>query len=126
MGCVGFAFVLLTLVFVVALPATAGAQLYTPGPPGRPGDGQPAGVDPARRRVGEYPEDWAECVAETNPTWPTAPAGIDPRAVDPAAPNPLLGQRFFLDRLEAAYMQWAKWKRARRDRQGEHDLEARA
>ena len=32
--------------------------------------------------------------------------------MDPAAPNPLLGQRFFLDRMEPAYMQWVKWKRA--------------
>jgi endoglucanase len=32
--------------------------------------------------------------------------------VDPSLPNPLLGQRFFLDRMEAAYIQWAKWRRA--------------
>ena len=70
----------------------------------------PRAVPPAPR--GEYPEDWAECVAETQPAWPTAPAGIDPRGVDPALPNPLLGQRFFLDRMEPAYMQWARWKRA--------------
>ena len=74
--------------------------------------------------VGEYPEHWAECVAETNPVWPTAPAGIDPKAVDPSLPNPLLGQRFFLDRMEPAYMQWAKWKRSGQTHQGEHDLEA--
>ena len=64
---------------------------------------------------GEYPEDWAECVADTRPTWPTMPPGLDPHAVDPASPNPLLGQRFFVDRMEPAYMQWARWKRAGED-----------
>ena len=51
-------------------------------------------------------------MSETNPTWPTAAPGIDPKGVDPALPNPLLGQRFFTDRMESAYVQWAKWKRA--------------
>jgi endoglucanase len=103
---------LLTLVFALALPATAGAQLpYVPGPLVDPGLVTPPASVPAGP-VGEYPEDWAKCVARTNPTWPTAPAGIDPRAVDPAAPNPLLGQRFFVDRMEPAYIQWQKWMRA--------------
>src|SRR5688500_1110352 len=102
---------LLTLIFVVALPATAGAQVYLPGGLVDPALVNPPDSVPAPPR-GEYPEDWAECVSETNPVWPTAPAGIDPRAVDPAAPNPLLGQRFLMARLEAAYMQWARWKRA--------------
>jgi endoglucanase len=62
--------------------------------------------------MGEYPEDWAKCVAETNPVWPAAPVGIDPRGVDPALPNPLLGQRYFVDRMEPAYLQWTRWKRA--------------
>jgi endoglucanase len=105
-------FALLTLVFVLALPAAAGAQLpYVPGPLVDPAMvTPPESVPPGP--VGEYPEDWAKCVSQTQPTWPTAPAGIDPRAVDPAAPNPLLGQRFFVDRMEPAYMQWVKWKRA--------------
>jgi endoglucanase len=51
-------------------------------------------------------------VAQTHPTWPTAPPGIDPKGVDPSLPNPLLGQRFFLDRMEPAYMQWAHWRRS--------------
>ena len=114
---------LLMLTFVAALPATASAQGYPPGRLVDPAIVNPPDSIPAPPR-GEYPEDWAECVAETNPTWPTAPAGIDPRAVDPAAPNPLLGQRFFLDRLEPAYMQWARWKRGGETTQGEHDLEA--
>jgi endoglucanase len=105
-------FALLTLVFVLALPAAAGAQLpYAPGPLVDPAlVTPPESVPPGP--VGEYPEDWAKCVARTQPRWPTAPAGIDPRAVDPAAPNPLLGQRFFLDRMEPAYVQWAKWRRS--------------
>jgi endoglucanase len=105
-------FALLTLVFAIALPATAGAQLpYVPGPlvdPAlfTPPDSVPSGP------VGEYPEDWAKCVAQARPTWPTAPLGIDPRAVDPSSPNPLLGQRFFVDRMEPAYMQWVRWRRS--------------
>src|SRR5918992_6006794 len=88
----------------VVLPAAGSAQTYAPGPLV-----DPALINPPERipapPVGEYPEHWAECVDETNPVWPTAPAGIDPKAVDPASPNPLLGQRFFLDRMEPAYMQ---------------------
>jgi endoglucanase len=105
-------FALLTLVVVLALPAAAGAQLpYVPGPLVDPAMvTPPESVPPGP--VGEYPEDWAKCVSQTQPAWPTAPAGIDPRAVDPAAPNPLLGQRFFVDRMEPAYMQWVKWKRS--------------
>ncbi|HKP21260.1 MAG TPA: glycoside hydrolase family 6 protein [Thermoleophilaceae bacterium] len=104
-------FALLTLVFMLALPAAASAQLpYVPGPLVDPGLVTPPASVPSGP-VGEYPEDWAKCVAQTNPTWPTAPPGIDPRGVDPAAPNPLLGQRFFLDRMEPAYIQWVKWMR---------------
>src|SRR5215210_2419361 len=103
--------VLLILVVAAVLPSAANAQGY---PTGRLVD--PATISPPesvpRGPVGEYPEDWAKCVAQTNPTWPTAPPGIDPHAVDPSAPNPLLGQRFFTDRMEPAYMQWARWKRA--------------
>jgi endoglucanase len=103
---------LLASVFLaVVVPGVASAQTYVPG---RLVD--PAMIDPPLTvppgPMGEYPEHWAECVADTNPVWPTAPAGIDPRAVDPALPNPLLGQRYFVDRLEPAYMQWARWRRA--------------
>ena len=81
-------FALLTLVFVLALPAAAGAQLpYVPGPLVDPGMfTPPESVPPGP--VGEYPEDWAKCVAQTQPTWPTAPPGIDPRAVDPVRSEP--------------------------------------
>ena len=65
--------------------------------------------------VGKYPEHWAECVQETDPAPPVLPAGIDPRAVDPAATNPLLGLTYFVDRMEPAYMSWSRWKRAGED-----------
>ena len=53
-------------------------------------------------------------------------AGIDPRGVDPAAPNPLLGLRFFVDRMEPAYAHLgASGSGAARDEQGRLDLEAR-
>ena len=106
--------VLVALAFVLALPAAAGAQIpYQAGRLVDPGlMDPPERVPPAPR--GEYPEDWAACVSQTRPTWPSAPLGIDPRGVDPALPNPLLGQRFFTDRMEPAYMQWARWKRAGR------------
>src|SRR5215212_6001950 len=101
---------LLAIAFALVLPAVAVAQGYVPGRLVDPALlNPPATVPPAP--VGEYPEDWAKCVAATRPVWPTAPFGIDPRGVDPAAPNPLLGQRFFLDRMEPAYMQWVRWKR---------------
>jgi endoglucanase len=104
-------FLLLALALAAAFPAAAGAQGYATGRLVDPAVVSPPEHIPAAP-VGEYPEDWAKCVAQTNPVWPTAPAGIDPKAVDPSLPNPLLGQRFFLDRLEPAYMQWVKWKRA--------------
>jgi endoglucanase len=101
---------LLAIAFALVLPAVAVAQGYVPGRLVDPALlNPPATVPPAP--VGEYPEDWAKCVAATRPVWPTAPFGIDPRGVDPAAPNPLLGQRFFLDRMEPAYMQWVRWRR---------------
>jgi endoglucanase len=101
----------LAIAFALVLPAVAVAQGYVPGRLVNPALlNPPASVPPGP--VGQYPEDWAKCVAATRPVWPTAPYGIDPRGVDPAAPNPLLGQRFFLDRMEPAYMQWVRWKRA--------------
>jgi endoglucanase len=101
----------LAIAFALALPAVAVAQAYVPGRLVNPALlNPPATIPPAP--VGKYPEDWAKCVSATRPVWPTAPFGIDPRGVDPAAPNPLLGQRFFLDRMEPAYMQWVRWKRA--------------
>ena len=73
--------------FVAGLPAVARCPGATPGRLVDPG------ADRTRRTVppgprGEYPEDWAKCVADTNPTWPTLPPGIDPRGVDPALAQP--------------------------------------
>jgi endoglucanase len=106
--------VLLAAALVAACPAVAGAQVYTPGRLVDPALVEPPSSVPPGPR-GEYPEDWAKCVAETHPTWPTMPPGLDPKAVDRSAPNPLLGQRFFVDRMEPAYMQWARWKRGGND-----------
>jgi endoglucanase len=99
---------LLTLLAVCGVPSGAAAQ--TPGPLVPP----ELAVEPAEvpaPPVGEYPEDWAACVAGRPPT-PVVQPGIDPRGVDPSSPNPLLGLRFFVDRMEPAYLQWAKWRRA--------------
>ena len=67
--------------------------------------------------VGDYPEDWAKCVNQTDPAAPVLPAGIEPRGVDPSSPNPLLGLRYFVDRMEPAYMDWARYKRQGNDAQ---------
>ena len=62
----------LLLALAAVFPAAAAAQGY---PAGRLVD--PAMISPPESippgPVGEYPEDWGKCVAETNPTWPTAP-----------------------------------------------------
>jgi endoglucanase len=103
--------VLLVLLAALAAAAPASAQLPAAGRlvPSEWVE-RPAQI-PAPPR-GEYPEDWAECVAETNPSWPAPLPGVDPRGVDPSSPNPLLGHRFFVDRMEPAYVQWARWTRS--------------
>ena len=77
MGRVGVVLVILALVAVV--PAVAGAQSY---PTGRLVD--PALVNPPEHvppgPVGEYPEDWAKCVAETIPSGRRRPPASTPRA----------------------------------------------
>src|SRR5215208_2782952 len=53
--------------------------------------------------------------AQTLPSYPLGrlvPHELDPRAADPAAPNPLVGTKWFVDRMEPAYAQWARWRRA--------------
>jgi len=94
----------------VALPATAAAQLPAPGPLVPPQFQSPPERVPAPP-VGKYPEHWAECVDDTSPAPPVLPAGIDPRGVSGGSPNPLLGLRYFVDRMEPAYMDWARFKR---------------
>ena len=70
----------------------------------------PASVPPGP--LGEYPEDWAECVQDSPPPPQIYPRDLDVRAADAAAPNPLVGTKYFVDRMEPAYMQWARWKRS--------------
>jgi endoglucanase len=97
-------------------PTQAGAQTALP-PAGRlapPELLEPPAKVP-RGPSGRYPEDWAACVRRKQPAAPLLPAGIDPRGVDPAAPNPLLGLRFFVDRMEPAYGTWRRWKRRGRE-----------
>jgi endoglucanase len=70
----------------------------------------PAQIPPPVQGV--WPQHWAACVAENPPPPITQPAGIDPRGVDPALPNPLLGMSFYVDRLEPAYEDWVRYKRS--------------
>jgi endoglucanase len=103
----------LVLLLAVVAPAAAFAQLPAPGPLLPPElAAEPAQIPPGP--AGTSPEDWAECVRENPAPVPVPPPGIDPRGVNPASPNPLLGQRWFVDRTEPAYTQWRKWKRTGR------------
>jgi endoglucanase len=97
------------LVAALALPAAADAQIPTAGRLVPPEFAQePAQLPPGPR--GDYPEDWAECVRR-HPAQSLVPPGLDPRGADPASPNPLLGLRFFVDRMEPAYGQWVHYRR---------------
>jgi hypothetical protein len=99
------------LIALLAAPAVAYAQLPTAGPLLPPEfAAEPAQIP--RGPVGKYLDDWAKCVADHPAPPPALPLGIDPRGVDPVSPNPLLGVRWFVDRMEPAYAQWRKWKRA--------------
>jgi endoglucanase len=103
------------LVSLLVAPAVASAQLPAPGPLLPPEfAAEPERVPP--RPVGSYPPEWARCVAERQPAPAVLPAGIDPRAMNPASPNPLLGLRWFVDRMEPAYTQWARWRRTGKTR----------
>jgi endoglucanase len=102
----------LTLVAVFAFFATtATAQTpYPVGPLVPPEYAQPPETVPAGPR-GEYPPDWEKCLEETPPPPQIYPRDLDVRGADPNAPNPLVGTKWFVDRMEPAYMQWARWKR---------------
>jgi endoglucanase len=105
---------LLALLAALVPAAAASAQTPPTYPLGRlvppellaPPDTVPRGP------AGEYPEDWAKCVQDNPPGPQLYPHELDPRAVDPAASNPLVGTKWFVDRMEPAYSQWARWKRA--------------
>ena len=62
--------------------------------------------------AGEYPEDWVKCGDGHRPENQVYPHELDMRAIAPTAPNPLVGTKWFVDRMEPAYGQWRKWKRA--------------
>jgi len=106
--------ILLALVACLVTAAAAAAQTPPSYPLGRlapaellaPPDTVPRGP------VGDYPEDWAKCVRDHPAGAQLYPHELDPRAVDPLAPNPLVGTKWFVDRMEPAYAQWARWRRA--------------
>jgi endoglucanase len=60
---------------------------------------------------GEYPPDWEECVEDNPAQAQLYPRELDVRGAAPASPNPLVGTKWFVDRMEPAYTQWARWKR---------------
>ena len=101
------------LVALTALTATAAAQDPVDDLLGRLVPSgfltPPSAVPPPP--VGEWPQHWAQCVAE-NPPPPVEQPGVDPRGADPASPNPLVGLDFFVDRLEPAYLDWSRYTRS--------------
>jgi endoglucanase len=105
----------MSLILLALAPSAAAAQV--PYPVGRlvPPEYAQAPDTVPRGPVGDYPEDWAKCGGDHHPEAQVYPHELDPRAVDPVAPNPLVGTKWFVDRMEPAYKQWARWKRAGKD-----------
>jgi len=102
---------LLVALVLLAFAPAASAQLPARGPLAPPEfAAEPAQVP--RGPVGDYPPDWARCVANHPPPAPVVAPGVDPRGVDPSLPNPLLGAKLFVDRMEPAYAQWRRWRGA--------------
>jgi endoglucanase len=102
----------LTLVAAfAALATTASAQTPYPLGPLVPAEyaQAPESVPPAPR--GEYPPDWEKCLQQSPPPPQIYPRDLDVRGVDPSSPNPLVGTKWFVDRMEPAYTQWVRWKR---------------
>jgi endoglucanase len=103
----------LTLIAVFAAFSATAANAQTPYPLGPlvPPElaAPPASVPPGP--FGQYPPDWEECIQDKPPGPQIYPPDIDVRGVDPASPNPLVGTKWFVDRLEPAYTQWVRWKR---------------
>jgi endoglucanase len=105
----------ISLILLALAPSAAAAQ--TSYPLGRlvpPEYAQVPDTVP-RGPVGDYPEDWVKCGNGHRPEAQVYPRELDQRAVDPATPNPLVGTKWFFDRMEPAYTQWARWKRAGKD-----------
>jgi endoglucanase len=107
------------LALVAALATASAATAQTPptyplGPLVPPEFALPPATVP-HGSVGKYPEDWIKCVRDHPPGPQLYPHELDTRAVDPAAPNPLVGTKWFVDRMEPAYLDWARWKRGGED-----------
>jgi endoglucanase len=101
---------------LVAAPGAAAQEappppVYPLGPLVPPEFAQPPETVPPGP-IGEYPEDWAECVRDNPPGPQQYPHELDVRAANPAAPNPLVGTKYFVDRMEPAYTSWRAWKRS--------------
>jgi endoglucanase len=104
---------LLALILTLAAATAASAQTpttYPPGPLVPPEFAAPPATVPSGP-IGMYPPDWEECLRDNPPPPQVYPRDLDVRGADPASPNPLVGTKFFVDRMEPAYMQWARWKR---------------
>jgi endoglucanase len=100
----------LVAAFALLAPVASAQTPYPLGPLVPPEFAQPpASVPPGP--IGQYPPDWEECLQDNPPPPQMYPRDLDMRGVDPAAPNPLVGTKWFVDRMEPAYMQWARWKR---------------
>jgi endoglucanase len=104
--------ILLALVafLAAATAATAQTPTYPVGPLVPPEFAQPPESVPPGPR-GEYPPDWEKCLKENPSPGQIYPRDLDVRGADPNSPNPLVGSKWFVDRMEPAYMQWARWKR---------------
>jgi endoglucanase len=102
--------ILFTLAALLAATTAASAQTYPLGPLVPPEFAQPPAEVP-RGPIGKYPPDWQDCLRRNPPPPQVYPRELDVHAADPSAPNPLVGTKFFVDRMEPAYTQWARWKR---------------
>jgi endoglucanase len=109
--------IFVVLLAVAALTGASAASAQTQYPLGRlvPPEflNEPAAI-PAKQ-YGKYPEDWIQCARDHPPPPQVYPRDIDPRGVDPSSPNPLVGTKWFVDRMEPAYLQWVRWRRQSKD-----------
>src|SRR5688500_15843276 len=89
--------VAISLILFALAPSAAAAQ--TSYPLGRlvPPEYAQAPDTVPRGPVGDYPEDWVKCGSGHRPEAQVYPRELDQRAVDPAAPNPLVGTKWFVD-----------------------------
>src|SRR5688572_33473651 len=95
----------LTLLALLGALATASSASAQPPPTYPLGPMAPAELSEEpdtvpRGPIGDYPEDWGKCVQDNPPGAQLYPHELDVRGVDPATPNPLLGTKWFVDRME--------------------------